>query len=372
MATINFATREITLKLVYFGAAGAGCTTTVEHLWAGLDGRERSAMHRFGPRETDARSWYFETIAPHGGPLEGFRVVWRIYSLPGAITLPLHRKEVFKGADGTVFVVDARPDRAQANLEQFLSVETALTGSAGQGPVPVVFQVNHTDHPDALRADQAVVDLNPFGYPVVDSVARDGLGVMKAHVRMSSLLGERVAATFRGNDSLEVTAVHAPRPSAADVVRAHLATIQSASAEAPTLELQCEAPRATDADSIEVAFQPRAFVGSHPVGVVQAVVEGGRIRVDLEMERMGGGSRRPLTVLLANRPPDTPPVPQVSPPVPAETGSNHDRVFDYLPAGEPAQLGRLWDLPPSSYGIVGVAAGVLIGLLAGYLLGFIL
>jgi hypothetical protein len=110
---------------------------------------------------------------------------------------------------------------------------------------------------------------------------------------------------------------------------------------------------------IEVAFQPRELVGSYPVAVTGARLDGDGIRVDLLMERMGRGERRALSVLLLNRPPDATPLsgPSVS------SMTRHPRVMQV--AVVPRDLPGLW------YGVVGVAGGVSIGLLCAYLLGWI-
>ncbi len=171
MATINFAAREITPKIVYFGASGAGCNTNVERLWSLLKGKKKSPLHRFGPKEPQERSWYFDVVPLRDPPVEGFQLCWRIYSLPGGIEDSAHREEVISGVDAVVFVADARPDRNQANIDHMLQLEALLTRIGLELSVmPVVLQVNHTDAPDDVSNwTDAVIEID------ADLTPRDGL-----------------------------------------------------------------------------------------------------------------------------------------------------------------------------------------------------
>jgi hypothetical protein len=110
---------------------------------------------------------------------------------------------------------------------------------------------------------------------------------------------------------------------------------------------------------IEVAFQPRELVGSYPVAVTAARLDGDGIRVDLLMERMGRGETRPLSVLLVNRPPDATPLSAPS----ASSMTHRPRPVQTVTAPR--------DLPAAWYGIVGITGGVSIGLLSAYLLGWV-
>lgn len=382
MATINFATREITAKIVYFGAAGAGCNTNVERLYATVAARTKGQLHKFGPRENDERSWYFDFRPAADGPLEGFAMRWQIYSLPGAIDLVAHREEVMGGVDAVVFVADARAEKIPLNVDALLGLE-GLLGSIGLelAAMPIVIQVNHCDQESARPAADVTFDLNPYGFPVVEAVASAGKGVSETHLEVTAAVVARVADALAGNEAaVTLTAVHdAEQPLDAEVIRRHVQAIQERSQVTPQVDevtSTSELPDDLTVDRIEIGFQPRDFAGSHPTQVLGASIEGDKVWVDLVMERMGGGEPRRLSVVLANRPTDTPPVPRNSPASPVVQGAEPvatDRVFDYLP--EPDEVRDTEeqapaDLPGVLYGLFGVAGGVLIGLLSGYLLGF--
>ncbi|MEZ4235810.1 MAG: hypothetical protein R3F59_06540 [Myxococcota bacterium] len=386
MASINFATREIAAKVVYFGATGAGCNTNLERLHALLDVKSKSGLQRFGPAECDERSLFFAYRSPEPPPVASFEVALSVYSLPGAISLPAFRDEVLREVDGVVLVADARGPRNPENVEALLELETLLGGlGLDISDLPVVLQVNHVDAEDARPVSDVVFDLNPFGFPVVQAVARDDEGVVATHHEVVAAMTGRIANALSGQTpGLRLTALHDPhRPTELEVVQEHMERFTERSAATPAVEevlqeeLDSEALEAMiealpPGPAVEVAFQPRELVGSHPAKVLGAEVRGDGVHLELLMERLGGSDQRRLTVVLVNRPTDIEPVPRIdraSPP--AEEEEVVDDVFDYLPQDD-EELAPVAappeDLPPVWYGVLGVGTGVLIGLLAGYLL----
>jgi hypothetical protein len=232
-----------------------------------------------------------------------------------------------------------------------------------------------------------VFDLNPFGFPVVPAVARAGEGVIETHQEVASGIALRVRNGIVGQTpALPVTAIHVPeRETDAEVIGRLVDAIREASAIVTVEQVSEDSHPKTQSytsdeveqgPEVELAFQPRALVGSHPVRVLQADVLGDRVRVDVLMERMGGGDPRRITVWLLNRPTDTPPVPR-SPQGPPKDPTPIDRVFDYLPDDQEfTEDSEDWDsqtndLPAVWYGVFGVSSGILIGLLSGYLVGIL-
>jgi signal recognition particle receptor subunit beta len=384
MATINFATREITSKIVYFGARGAGCNTNVSRLHALVSARRRGELHRVpGPDPEAEHAWSFHYLAQGPDPIEGFGLGWELWSLPGGIELAQRREDILRGADAVVFVADARPDRNEANVTSLLELEQML-GRLGQplATATVVLQVNHTDAEGSRPLEDVTFDLNPYGFPVAVAVARDGSGLLETHDLMTRAVAERIADTLAGNPSpVLLSAFHDPDEDADHVQRFLRDTQAPALRAEESLPEQPEDPGLSteelmalpEGPTVEVAFQPRDFLGSHPVRVLSAAVDHDRVWVDLVMERMSGGEARRLTVVLANRPTDTPPIQRAAPasPVPRPAG---DSVFDYLP--ETGQMSRTQDsppaprdLPPVWYGVLGVGGGLLIGALSAVLVG---
>ncbi|MEO0599837.1 MAG: hypothetical protein AAF211_00275 [Myxococcota bacterium] len=369
MATINFGNREIISKIVYFGASGAGCNTNVERLWRLVQSKRKSPLHRFGPKERQEESWFFEFVPLVEPPIEGFSMTWRVYSLPGGIDVKAHRDEVIDGVDAVVFVTDARPDRGETNSDHLVQLESLLRSIGLElSATPVTIQVNHTDAPDALPVTDVVDELNPFNFPVVPAVAKGGEGVLETFAQATSSVLARVRDTLAGQDAITLTAVYDTKNiSDVEVIRRHMANIQARTEATPhseTVDAPQPRPPVEGAPSIEIPFQPEEFIGSHPRNIAHAVLEGDRIRIDLDMERMGGGEQRQLTVWLVNRPAASNPVPPAAPAGAKKPGG----VFDYLPAEDAVPAERTRDLPAVAYGVLGIAGGVVITALLAYLL----
>jgi len=380
VATINFATREVTAKIVYIGASGAGCNTNVRRLYSLLEARETSRLHKFGPGDTVERSWYFEYVVL-GPPRVGtFLMRYRVYSLPGGLTLPAHRDEVLRDIDAIVLVADSRPEQAPANVDVLFGLERTLADMGIElSTVPLVLQLNHRDHEQAVPVEQLTSELNPFGFPVTEAIARGGDGVLATHSEVTAALEARLRDHLSGNaGSVQLTAVHEPeRETDDDVVSGHVQAIRErseAEAQADIDELtQRHFEHLPDGPEVEVAFQPREYLGSSPSKVLSVEVERDEVRLDLVMEHMGGGEARRLTVRLLNRPSDALAVPRSTPQSTAPPAPEADRVFDYLPAEKELTSPRPDEsqdlVPPMVYGVVGTAGGVLIGALLAYLVG---
>lgn len=371
MAVINFAHREITAKIVYFGATGAGCNTNVRALYTLLEEAEhKSRLHKFGPPDTRERSWYFELRRP-SVQVRGFSVRFRIYSMPGALEQEQHRDEVMKGVDGIVMVADSRKEAAAENDAALLELEEVLSAQGlDLAGLPVVIQVNHSDRESAREESAVVFDLNPYGFPVLTAAAKSHTGVVETFAQIADTAVQRLQMALDGEDgAIALRALHrAEEETDADVIREHLASIQGPVGPAAFLEPDNTAT--PPGDEVEVPFQPREFAGSYPVRVMDATLENGQVYVDLELERMGGGELRQLRVRLANRPTDSPAMPR--PVVVTNTSNTGSPVLDalkHLPDKvdlhhEP----RGPEMPPVFYGVLGISGGIVTGLLLGFLL----
>jgi hypothetical protein len=305
-----------------------------------------------------------------------------VWSLPGGIEGDDRRGQILGGLDAVVFVADARSDRNDTNVEALLQLEHLLSRLGQElSSTTVVLQVNHTDAEGARPQADVIFDLNPYAFPVSDAVASDGTGIVETHADVAASVAARIADALGGQPSpIVLTAVHDPDRNADTAVRRHHETTQPSQRyeEADPLEERTrvseEPTDLPEGPRVEVAFQPREFVGSHPVRVLGADVDQDRVWVELVMERMGGGEARRLTVVLANRPTDTPPMTRQAPsPEPKPEGAS---VFDYLPEsaeiGPPEADDGANDLPPVWYGVLGVVGGMLIGFLTAVLLGGLL
>lgn len=401
MAVLNFANREITARIVYFGASGAGCNTNVRRLYDMVASRERSRLHRFGPATSQEISWYFDYAPVEPLNAAGFSLRVRVYSLPGGIELAAHRDEVLDQVDGVVFVADPRRDAAQANLDRLIELERQL---AVQGlelaALAVVIQVNRADDTDARELSEVVSDLNPYGFPVVSAIASRGEGVVEAHRAVTDALQARIRDALQGNDAAITLSAWYHATSEADddsVVRRHLEAIrEKTTSPAALLEATEDTGALSDTGAtVEIPFSPREMVFARPIEVLGADMVGERIAVHLLMDPIAGGELQRMSVLLvpdggrdgsvpsspnavkvptsdarirsmSSKPPEPGPgafLPDVVD-LPLEDSEEVDR--EEITLVEPPD-DRPADLPGWLYGSFGVGAGVVIGMLLGYL-----
>jgi hypothetical protein len=373
MALINFAHREITAKVVYFGAPGAGTNTNLQVLHETVRAGERSRLHEFGPGEEAERTRYFDYVPEGTAPITGFSTRFRVYSMPGGLLHPIHREEVLKGTDAIVFIADARPGKDQVNVDALLELERAL---AEQGiemaSLPMVIQVNHTDGPDAVPSEKVVYDLNPYGFPVTEAVAKDAIGVGQTHKKIVGITVSRIRDNLSGSEtSITLTAVHrATRDRDEDIIQRHIEAIAHAEHQTQTSGDFASLPRG---DEYELPFQPREFVGTRPVEVRSVHMEGDRIVLDVVTERINGGQPKVLALVLVNRPTDAAPLPMpvTSSHTPAPVSSTSPATASLPDKIElPSQMRQTEDQGPDASIWVGIA-GLVGGLLAGLLLGFL-
>ena len=373
MAILNFAHREITAKIVYFGAPSAGSSTNVRMLHEILPAREKSELHAFGPDGERERIVFFGYVPEQARLMKGFGLRWQVYAVPGGVLDTGHRREVLSGTDAVVFVADARPDRDQSNLESLLDLERLLREDGVEmAAIPMVIQVNHTDASQSRDPEAVVFDLNPYGFPVIDAVARDQKGVIEAHEQVTAVTTARIRESLSGREAtIPLVAVHAPhRETDEEIVLRHIESIGRANREEARQDEV--APHQWSgmlvAGEIEVPFQPADFAGTHPKQVLAALIEGDTIALDLLMDKEGGGTPRRLKVTLQNRPTASPALPRAgtprnATPVEARTPGVLETVpdrIDLIPFA-PSRT----DLPPLFYGVAGLGSGVLIGLLIG-------
>jgi hypothetical protein len=366
MAYVYFDRREIIAKIVYFGAPGAGSNTNVRRLYGLVAAREKSAMHYFGPNEAQEQSCFFEYVPPGGGTVPGVTLRLRVYSLPGGVLHPAHRREVFEHLDGLVFVADARGSRTSGNDSAARELEAALA-EIDRDPVriPLVIQTNHGDAIDA--SGLSALGAWAGGAPTVRAIARSSVGVVETHDLIVSRLAEAIRSAWAGeSDAVSLVSAARPTPEGAqEVVGRHLVAIR-ASASSPELPSAAEFELAleeryralTPRKRHEVVFSPREVLGARPVCLLGATMDGERILIDLALERVSGSG--PERVLLSLQPragegSRTPSGTRATPP-PAPLS-----IPDTSAASETIDRSAI------AYGVIGALAGIAGGALLGFL-----
>src|SRR5512147_2739030 len=147
MSFINYASREINCKVVYYGPGLCGKTTNLQFIYAKTNPDLKGKMISLAT-ETE-RTLFFDFLPLALGQIRGFKTRFHLYTVPGQVFYDASRKLILKGVDGVVFVADSQLERMEANQE---SVENLRTNLAEQGysldKIPYVIQYNKRDLPE--------------------------------------------------------------------------------------------------------------------------------------------------------------------------------------------------------------------------------
>ena len=176
MSFINYSSREINCKLVYYGPGLCGKTTNLQYIYAKTAPDAKGKMISLAT-ETE-RTLFFDFLPLSLGEIRGFKTRFHLYTVPGQVFYDASRKLILKGVDGMVFVADSQVERMEANLE---SMENLRTNLSDQGynldKIPYVIQYNKRDLPNAAPLQELRELLNPTGMPEFEAAAVTGVGV---------------------------------------------------------------------------------------------------------------------------------------------------------------------------------------------------
>lgn len=179
MSFINFSTREINCKIVYYGPGLCGKTTNLQFIYNKTNPDARGKLISL---ETDTeRTLFFDFLPLSLGELPGgFKTRFHLYTVPGQVFYDASRKLILRGVDGVVFVADSQFARMEANLE---SVDNLRTNLAEQGDsldkLPYVVQYNKRDLPTAIPVAELREMINTTNVPDFEAVATKGTGVFE-------------------------------------------------------------------------------------------------------------------------------------------------------------------------------------------------
>ncbi|HWR58237.1 MAG TPA: GTPase domain-containing protein, partial [Thermodesulfovibrionales bacterium] len=187
MAFFNYVTKEITLKVVYYGPGLSGKTTNLQHLYSALDPTARGKFISLAT-ESD-RTLFFDFLPVELGRIRDFAVRFQLYTVPGQIRYNATRKLVLKGADAVVFVADSQRDMREQNIESFTNMrENLISNNVNPDEITVVLQYNKRDLPNILSIDEMSKDLGGKGYQSVEAIAVNGKGVEETFRLVSKIL----------------------------------------------------------------------------------------------------------------------------------------------------------------------------------------
>jgi signal recognition particle receptor subunit beta len=178
MSFINYSSREINCKLVYYGPGLGGKTTNLQFIYARTSPEAKGKMISLAT-ETE-RTLFFDFLPLSLGEIRGFKTRFHLYTVPGQVFYDASRKLILKGVDGVIFVADSQNERMEANSE---SLENLRSNLSEQGynldKLPYIIQYNKRDLPNAAPLEELRQLLNPTHVPEFEACATTGIGVFE-------------------------------------------------------------------------------------------------------------------------------------------------------------------------------------------------
>ncbi len=178
MSFINYASREINCKIVYYGPGLCGKTTNLQTIYKRTAPDARGKMISLAT-ETE-RTLFFDFLPLALGEIRGFKTRFHLYTVPGQVFYDASRKLILKGVDGVVFVADCQEERLDANIESMENLKDNLEEHGYQlENLPFVVQYNKVDLPNLSPMDELQGFLNPRAVPEFKACALTGEGVFE-------------------------------------------------------------------------------------------------------------------------------------------------------------------------------------------------
>jgi GTPase SAR1 family protein len=192
MALFNYTTKEITIKVVYYGPGLGGKTTNLQYLHFVLDPNKKSKLVIF-PTETD-RTLFFDLLPVDLGKIRDFSIRFQLYTVPGQVRYNATRRIVLKGADAVVFVADSQREMREQNIESLKNLRVNLLAhNIDPDKLPVLLQYNKRDLTNILSIDELNKDLNESGkYEYVEAIATDGIGVEESFRNITKFIIDEI------------------------------------------------------------------------------------------------------------------------------------------------------------------------------------
>ena len=178
MAFVNYPSKTIAIKIVYYGPGLSGKTTNLRYIYFKLDAAYRGDLVCL---ETDTeRTYFFDLLPIRAGMIGEFKVHFQLLTVPGQVFYEASRKSVLRGADGIIFVGDSQIPLLDANLESFDGLRrNCLQHDIDLNKIPLVFQYNKRDLSYLIPVETFNNLLNPRRCPWVEAVAVNGVGVFE-------------------------------------------------------------------------------------------------------------------------------------------------------------------------------------------------
>jgi len=198
MSLVNYSTREITCKIVYYGPGRSGKTSNLQYVHAFVPEERKGPMVSLAT-ETD-RTLFFDFLPLDLGDISGFRTRIQLYTVPGQVYYNATRKLVLRGADGVVFVADSQREQFDENIESLRNLyENLLEEGIDVREFPMVLQYNKRDLPGVVPVEELDDVLNFRGVPSYPASALEGAGVFDTLRSASQLVLRSLSRRYRAD-----------------------------------------------------------------------------------------------------------------------------------------------------------------------------
>ncbi len=187
MSLINYASRELNCKIVYYGTGLGGKTTNLEYVYSKVNPDAKGKMISLAT-ETE-RTLFFDFLPIDLGEVKGFKTRFHLYTVPGQVYYNASRKLILKGVDGVIFVADSQKERMEANIEAMHNLyENLESYGYDLAKIPFAVQYNKRDLPNAMSVEDLRSQLNPANVPDFEGVAVEGKGVFETLSAVSKMV----------------------------------------------------------------------------------------------------------------------------------------------------------------------------------------
>ncbi len=197
MVLFNYALKELTAKIVYYGPGLSGKTSNLQYIYEDLPIKNKGRMLTLAT-DTD-RTLYFDFLPVDAGVVRGIKTRVQLYTVPGQVFYNATRRMVLKGSDGVVFVADSQPGMTEANKESLENLrENLVAHDLKLEALPMVMQFNKRDLEDVCTVEEMNDTLNTMNAPFYEAVAKDGIGVEETLQAISGLVLSSVIDRYGG------------------------------------------------------------------------------------------------------------------------------------------------------------------------------
>jgi signal recognition particle receptor subunit beta len=175
---INYSSREINCKIVYYGPGLCGKTTNLQYIYRRTNPDQKGKLISLAT-ETE-RTLFFDFLPLALGDIRGFRIRFHLYTVPGQVFYAASRKLILKGVDGIVFVADSQMERMESNMESLDDLKINLSEqNYDLEKIPFTIQYNKRDLPNIVPITEMERLLNPRKLLFFEGVAVTGKGVFE-------------------------------------------------------------------------------------------------------------------------------------------------------------------------------------------------